>query len=195
MEKIEVKIDKTETSFSFAGYKIKVNPIIEISNMGMLRDFYLSSLFKKGIDSEWDEQLAEFMFRRGVLDLQTNIELTKFSKIEELDILVWGELYKEVSSRIINYLDVYNSVKSSVEHEVEKYKISNSTGKVLSGIISYLSGVLEEFKNVKPEDIEKMKKEASSLLEQIKESPISEVLSEVKKEKRIRKKKENVEHS
>ena len=45
--------------------------------------------------------------------------------------------------------------------------------------ISDRINILEDFKNMKPEDIEKMKSEASSIMEQMKQSPISNVLNEI----------------
>lgn len=191
MEKIEVKTVVKNISFEYGLNTIEVNPIIGIQSMDTLKNTYLTALFKE--DGEWDEQLAEFLFRRGVISLQTNIDIEKVTEIPEVDNLVWGKLYKEIVSHIYNYEDVYKSIMLSVSNKVEKYKIEKSTGKVLEGIIAYVTEIIDGFKNLKPEDIEKMKTEASGLMEQMKQSPIANILNDTKKEKKTRKKKEYVQ--
>jgi len=191
MEKVEMILSSKTVQIEYAGKVIEVNPIIGVAVASFLRNVYITYIFKNGKEEEWDEALAEFLFRKEILANQTNINFEKFTggdSVSQVDLLVWGKLYEQVSSAILNYEIVHNTALLAVEHEIEKYKIELSTGKSISGLMEYVSGMMNEFKNLKPEDIEKMKTEATGLIEQMKQSPVANVLGESKKEKTRKKK-------
>jgi len=89
MEKIKLKFSKkSNIPITFFGTEISVNPIIKIEEQRTLRNIFIESLFRQGRDEQWDEQFAEFMFRRGILGLKTNIDIDSIKDVEEIDELV-----------------------------------------------------------------------------------------------------------
>jgi hypothetical protein len=172
-------------------YKIEVNPIIGIENMNLIKISYLDTLF--GNENDWDEQFAEFVLRMEILSKQTNIDVASFKKADGLDPFIWGKLYDDVCEKILNYNIFRETLSKSVKNEVEKYKVKYSTGKVIEKFIGMLSGMLDKYKDIKPEDLDKIKSEASSLVEQLKQSPIANVLGEAKMDNESKKKTEYVQ--
>lgn len=181
MEKIQLKFSKkSNIPITFFGTEISVNPIIRIDEQQTLRNIYIESLFREGRDKQWDEQFAEFMFRRGILGLKTNIDIDSIKEIEEIDELIWGEFYEKIIDTISNYYDVHNGVVLSMENEIRRMEIENNIGSIISGILEKVKPIIDTLTNMKPEDFEKMKTEANELIEKTKSEPIASVLADMK---------------
>lgn len=196
MDKIELKFSKkSNIPFTFSGMEILVNPIIGLQEQSSIRNAYISALFNNGKNSPRDEQFAEFMLRREVLSLKTNINvlsvdgLSESEYISKLDELVWGELYEKVVSCISNYNDFRDSVNLSAENEIERISNESSIGNVISELIEKVKPIIDNFSNMRPEDFEKMKSEATEIVEKIKQEPIASVLSDMKGNTSTRKRK------
>ena len=190
MDKIKLKFSKkSNVPFTFSGMEVVVNPIIGIEEQANLRNVYISALFNKGKNNSWDEQFAEFMLRREILSLKTNIEIVEIKDVEEIDQLVWGELYEKVISFISNYDTFHDSLILSSKNEIQRLYIESSIGNVVSELIEKVKPIIENFSNMKPEDFEKMKSEATEIVEKIKEEPVASVLSDMKGNVSTRKRK------
>ena len=190
MDKIKLKFSKkSNTPFTFSGMEVVVNPIIGIEEQASLRNVYISALFNKGKNNSWDEQFAEFMLRREILSLKTNIEIVEIKDVGEIDQLVWGELYEKVVSCISHYGDFHDSLILSAKNEIQRLSIESSIGNVISELIEKVKPIIDNFSNMKPEDFEKMKSEATEIVEKIKEEPIASVLSDMKGNTSTRKRK------
>ena len=190
MDKIELKFSKKSyIPFTFSGMEIIVNPIIGVQEQSDIRNVYISALFNKGKQSSWDEQFAEFMMRREILSLKTNIDISSIKDVSEIDQLVWGECYEKVVSLIYNYEVFYESIQLSAKNEIEKISIESSIGNIISELIEKVKPIIDNFSNMKPEDFEKMKSEANEIVEKIKEEPIASVLSDMKGNTSTRKRK------
>lgn len=196
MEKIELKFSKkSNIPFTFSGMEILVNPIIGLQEQSSIRNVYISALFNNGKNNPRDEQFAEFMLRREVLSLKTNINvlsvdgLSESEYISKLDELLWGELYEKVVSFISNYRDFRDSVTLSAKNEIERISNESSIGNVVSELIERVKPIIDNFSNMKTEDFEKMKSEANEIVEKIKEEPIVSVLSDMKGNTSTRKRK------
>ena len=129
------------------------------------------------------------MNRNKILSLKTNIEIVEIKDVEEIDQLVWGELYEKVISFISNYGTFHDSLILSAKNEIQRLSIKSSIGNVVSELIEKVKPIIENFSNMKPEDFEKMKSEAGDLVEKIKEEPIASVLSDMKGNVSTRKRK------
>lgn len=196
MDKIELKFSKkSNIPFTFSGMEILVSPIIGLQEQSSIRNVYISALFNNGKNNPRDEQFAEFMLRREVLSLKTNINVLSVDGISEseyiskLDELVWGELYEKVVSFISNYDDFRDSIALSAKNEIERVSNESSIGNVVSELIEKVKPIIDNFSNMKPEDFEKMKSEATEIVEKIKEEPIASVLSDMKGNASTRKRK------
>jgi len=190
MDKIKLKFSKkSNIPFTFSGMEIIVSPIIGIEEQANLRNVYISALFNKGKDNSWDEQFAEFMLRREILSLKTNIEIVEIKDVGEIDQLVWGELYEKVISFISNYDTFHDSLILSSKNEIQRFSIESSIGNVVSELIEKVKPIIDNLSNMKPEDFEKMKSEATEIVEKIKEEPIVSVLSDMKGNTSTRKRK------
>ena len=188
MDKIELKFSKkSNIPFTFSGMEILVSPIIGIQEQSDIRSVYISALFNNGKNNPTDEQFAEFMLRREILSLKTNINVLSMDgasekeQLEKLDELVWGELYEKVVSCISNYNDFRDSIALSAENEIKRVSNESSIGNIISELIEKVKPIIDNFSNMKPEDFEKMKSEATEIVEKIKEEPIASVLSDMKK--------------
>jgi len=190
MDKIKLKFSKkSNVPFTFSGMEVIVNPIIGIEEQASLRNVYISALFNKGKNNSWDEQFAEFMLRREILSIKTNIEIVEIKDVGEIDQLVWGELYEKVISFIYNYNTFHDNLIVSAKNEIKRFSIESSIGNVVSELIEKVKPIIENFSNIKPEDFEKMKSEATEIVEKIKEEPIASVLSDMKSNTSTRKRK------
>ncbi len=196
MDKIELKFSKkSNIPFTFSGVEILVSPIIGVQEQSDIRDVYFSALFNNGKNNPTDEQFAEFMLRREILHLKTNINISlvdgdsEKEKLEKLDELVWGELYEKVVSCISNYNDFRDSIALSAENEIKRVSNESSIGNIISELIEKVKPIIDNFSNMKPEDFEKMKSEANEIVEKIKEEPIASVLSDMKGNTSTRKRK------
>jgi len=196
MEKIELKFSKkSNVPFTFSGMEILVSPIIGVQEQSDIRNVYISALFNNGKNNPTDEQFAEFMLRREILNIKTNINVfsvegvSEKEQLERLDELVWGELYEKVVSCISNYDDFRDSVTLSAKNEIERISRESSIGNVISELIEKVKPIIDNFSNMKPEDFEKMKSEATEIVEKIKEEPIASVLSDMKGNTSTRKRK------
>ncbi len=190
MDKIKLKFSKkSNIPFTFSGMEVVVNPIIGIEEQATLRNVYISALFNKGKNNSWDEQFAEFMLRREILSLKTNIEIVEIKDVGEIDQLVWGELYEKVVSCISHYGDFHDGLILSAKNEIQRLSIESSIGNVISELIEKVKPIIDNFSNMKPEDFEKMKSEATEIVEKIKEEPIASVLSDMKGNTSTRKRK------
>ncbi len=196
MDKIELKFSKkSNIPFTFSGMEILVSPIIGLQEQSDIRSVYISALFNNGKNNPTDEQFAEFMLRREILSLKTNINvlfmegISEKEQLEKLDELVWGELYEKVVSCISNYDDFYDSVVLSAENEIKRVSNESSIGNIVSELIEKVKPIVDNFSNMKTEDFEKMKSEATDIVEKIKEEPIASVLSDMKGNTPTRKRK------
>lgn len=190
MDKIKLKFSKkSNVEVSYFGETISVNPIIKISEQSLLRETYLESLFKDGKEGIWDEQFAEFMFRREILRSKTNIDIDSIVEVDDVDSLIWGEFYEKVSSAIINYKEVESLIHFTLANILKKMAIENSSGFLISGLISKFKPFLDEMMNMKPEDLDKLRASASELIDKAKQEPISSILSDMNGNKTSPKKK------
>jgi hypothetical protein len=173
MEKIKVKtLEKKDIELSYFGESIFINQIIKIAEQQRLREVYLEAFFKNGKEKEWDEQFANFMFRREILKLKTNIDIESIEDTDAVDILIWGKFYDEVKSSIVNYQEVENVVFFSLSNIVRRMEIETSAGYLLKELISKFSPMLEELSNLTPESFEKLKSSSNELIEKIKDEPV-----------------------
>lgn len=186
MDKIKLKFSKkSDIPFTFSGMEVIVNPIIGLQEQSSIRNVYISALFNNGKNNPRDEQFAEFMLRREILSLKTNIDvistegLSESEYISKVDEMVWGELYEKVVSFIVNYSDFRDSISLSAENEIERISNESSIGNIVSELIEKVKPIIENFSNIKPEDFEKMKSEATEIVEKIKEEPIASVISDM----------------
>lgn len=181
MEKMQLKFSKKlNVTIPFQGFEVSVIPIIGLEDQKSIRNIYMESLFINGKNEQWDEQFAEFMFRRAVLTFNTNIDMDSIKDIDKIDDLVWGELYEKIMDTILNYYDVRNGIIVSMENEIKKMQNENSIVNIISEFIDKSKPFIDNFLNMKPEDFEKMKSEASEIIEKTKSEPIASVLSDMK---------------
>ncbi len=181
MDKVKIKFSKkSDVEVNYFGEVVKVNPVISLAEQKMLRDVYVESFFKDGVEESWDEQFAQFMLRREVLNIKTNLDLEDLT-IEDLDNLIWGEFYDKVASSIVNYQDVTSGVLKSISNIIRRIEMKSNIGYLVKDLFDKVLPVIENFKNFKPEDIDKLKETASEMIEKMKTSPISEIISDEKR--------------
>lgn len=192
MDKIKVKISKKlDSQMNLNGSDIFVNPIISIDEQSKIRNACSASFFGK--DGKWEEYLFEITFRYAILDLKTNIDFSNIGD-EELDILIWGEFYDRVSSSILNYRDVYNSVSWSISNEIKKFENQNSLVGILNQVVEKIMPIIEQLKDISPENLEEMKSVANTLIENMKQEPVAKIIDDMNGNKGKRKPKKDKEY-
>ena len=191
MDKIKLKVVKRpDIRLNFFGSEIVVSPIISIDEQKKIKNACFNSMFDNG--GEWDEYLFDFSFRYGILSIKTNID---FSDIEdsELEEIIWGEYYEKVSSSIVNYRDVLDSVNFSLSNEIKNLENKKSLNGILNKLVEMVLPMVEQFKNISPEEIEKLKGSVGEILEKVKSEPtVMTAISDMNgnKKRKVKKEKE-----
>lgn len=191
MNKITLKFSKkSDVELSYFGESVLVNPIIKITEQQQLRAIFIASLFKDGEGSNWDEQFAEFMFRREILNLKTNINIESIGNAEDVDELIWGDFFEKIKQTIVNYYDVRNSLDDTVAHIIKRIAIDNGSGILLKSLVEKATGFITQLSSLQPEDFEKLTNTTGKLLGQIQREPMASIISdksEIKKPKKNKK--------
>jgi hypothetical protein len=191
MDKIKVKVSKrSNVQVSFFGVEVLVNPMITIPEQRSIQKTALTSMFTMfsgDMLEKWDEYIFEFSMRYAILNLKTNIDFSEMED-DELNEILWGEFYEKVSSVIINYDEVVDAIYYSLDNEIRRYEVGNSLSGVLNSLVEKVLPLIERFKNISPEELEKLKTEANEMIEKIKEAPVAGVLADMDGNKPLKKK-------
>jgi len=121
---------------------------------------------------------AEYNLMVYVIQTVTNIDVESLSFELLSDVSFWNEIVNNIS----NYSDFRKRLDCVVEEIKEEIKIQKSIGQVLDNALGKLSGLLEMFSNLNPEDIKELQKEGASLLSELEKSSIA-LASDVSKPK------------
>ena len=153
-----MKVEEVENkNFIFRGQSIEVVPFFNLEQMSILTQEYIFRLFQDGMDKEWNVVLAEFMLNRKILEIATNIDVAIESVgLEKVDLILNGEIFSEVISRIENYDELLKFIPTAVKYEIERYKIAISSGVVIQNALNKFEGLIHDLALMKPEDFKKL---------------------------------------
>jgi len=178
-EKIKIKVSKRSNAIvNFFGREIIVNPIITIPEQKNILSTAFNSMFSEGKKGIWDEYFFEVSFRYGVLSFKTNIDLSEM-RDDDLGEIMWGEFYDKVSSSIINYKEVKDSIYLSLNNEIKRYAVDNSISGIVNSLVEKVLPILEQFKDISPEKLDEFKNMANDIIEKIKQEPITSVIGDM----------------
>lgn len=177
MDKIKIQVKEPKyAAIDFGGQEILVKTRMHTYEMGELISNYLEIYLEK----DWDALLANLFLKKEIISRYTNIDVDL--SIEELTNLVsFTDIYFHVKSRIENFAEFEKELQSRIFDAKQKLELENSIGKLVSNIGEKIVGILDNFSNITPEQLESLKKTANEMMAEIKDS---EIIKETKKSKR-----------
>jgi hypothetical protein len=164
-----------EKEIDFFSQKINIIPFLTTDKQVFLINQYLKDYFAPNTESVIIEKFgtynyfsAELNLMNYIIQMNTDIDTSNFDNNFYSDSYFWDA----VTSQIKNYKLFRERLERIVSDVKEELKIEKSIGAVLEKAIVELQNVLEQFKDLSPEDIEKLQKKGTRLLEKLEKSTI-----------------------
>lgn len=176
MDKITIKhhIAK-EKEIDFFGQKIHIVPFLTTDKQVFLINQYIEDYFTpnpekiilEGIKT-YNYFSAELNLMNYIVQMNTDIDTESFDNNFYSDSYFWDA----VTSQIKNYRLFRERLERTIEDIKEELVLEKSVGTVLENAVNMLEDILQEFKDLSPEDIEKLQKEGAKMLERLENSTI-----------------------
>jgi hypothetical protein len=169
MDKIKIQPTALKNvTFNYNGQEVEVIPYMTLIQQGAIINRYLQEMFED-IENNFDKRhsdriRAEYQLKIIVLDMFTNIDISSID-VENFFI---ENLYREVTSRILNYGDFESLLFMVVSDYRENETLKNSVGTVLEKASERLYEILSTFSELTPEKVGEMTSSVSGLLEEVK---------------------------
>jgi hypothetical protein len=164
-----------EKEIDFFDQKISIIPFLTTDKQVFLINQYLRDYFTPDAESIIIEKFgtynyfsAELNLMNYIIQMNTDVDTMNFNNNFYSDSYFWDG----ITSQIKNYKLFRERLERTVNDVKEELKMEKSIGAVLEKAIDGLQNVLEQFKDLSPEDIEKLQKEGTKLLEKLEESAI-----------------------
>jgi hypothetical protein len=169
--KLEYKIPEDRT-IEYNGIKIIVKPFLSLVQQTFLINRYIDEYFGNagkliGV-SDYDYLTAEFSLINYIFQTNTNIETEGL----ENDIVADSGLWETITHVIVNY----KSFRAKLDYIVEDIKaqklLKNSLGSVISNLADKFLIILEDIKNLNPDEIKDIQNKSVELLKELQESSV-----------------------
>jgi len=169
MDKISIQPTTLKNAkFDYYGQEVEVVPYMTLIQQGAIINRYLQEMFED-VENNFgkkhsDRIRAEYQLKVIVLDMFTNIDVSSL----DIETFYIENLYREVTSRILNYSDFEGLLFMVVSDYRENESLQNSVGIVLEKASEKLYDVLSAFSELTPEKVGEMTKSVTGLLEEVK---------------------------
>lgn len=167
--KLEFKVPKTRT-VEYNGVEIQVLPYLGLNEQTFLINQYLKDYFDpKGSDplvpyATYSYLEAEFNLNSYLFQMLTNIDVAEMDN----EFFADSKLHDVVCKEVTNYLEFRERLWNVVDEIKEQRNLDKSVGGVIDSLSQKLIGVLDEFKQVDPKQIENLQTSANELYEKVK---------------------------
>jgi hypothetical protein len=126
---------------------------------------------------------AEHALRLDIIQALTDIEVSD----EDISIFLYGDIFYQIENAIENYEEFQDVLYQTIEDVEKSLALKSSVGKVLEGlsvkVSSFLENMNEISKNLKPEDLDKIKDIAGNLEKQLASPLIGGVVEDMQRGK------------
>ena len=103
---------------------------------------------------------------------QTHTNIDVLDKDFDQNILADERLTRTITSMIVNYDDFKFKLNTIIKEMKEQMVMATGAGAVLKGIADKISQILDSIPEMNPEDIERLQKEGSEMLERLEKSSV-----------------------
>ena len=170
--KPEFKLPENKT-IEYGGVKIEIKPFLSFAQQSFLINAYVKEYFTKRDekiieDSEYNYLEAEYGLMNYIFQLSTNIEVDDLDK----DVYADMDLWDDIISEILNYSSLRYKLHKTIADIKEQNLLNNSTGKVISDLLAKIIPLIDEIKNLSPEEIKAMQDKSSDLLKELQDSSV-----------------------
>jgi len=188
MDKKSFKFTKVEPeviTIEYQEQEVKVRSILYIAEQAQLIENYIQNRFfpKEVMLSATGHDIlgAEHALRLDIIQALTDIEVSD----EDISIFLYGDIFYQIENAIENYEEFQDVLYQTIEDVEKSLALKSSVGKVLEGlsvkVSSFLENMNEISKNLKPEDLDKIKDIAGNLEKQLASPLIGGVVEEDRK--------------
>lgn len=172
---LDFKFPKNKT-IEYNNTEIEITPFIGIGEQVSLINKYISDYFMRVEGKEYLTPTSPYNYIEAelnqkiyILQTCTNIDFDKLDSNIYVDPAFWEKITNEITN--------YNEFRDMLYEVVNEVKTKELNESSLAGVIQIftekLSGVLDNFSKMNPEDINKMVEETSTLFEKISSLPIN----------------------
>jgi len=190
MDKKSFKFTKVEPeviTIEYQEQEVKVRSILYIAEQAQLIENYIQNRFfpKEVMLSATGHDIlgAEHALRLDIIQALTDIEVSD----EDISIFLYGDIFYQIENAIENYEEFQDVLYQTIEDVEKSLALKSSVGKVLEGlsvkVSSFLENMNEISKNLKPEDLDKIKDIAGNLEKQLASPLIGGVVDDMQRGK------------
>jgi hypothetical protein len=169
--KLELKLPENK-EIEYNGVKIEIKPFLSLPHQVFLINRYVEEYFVNNKNmvggSECDYIGAECSLKNYILQGCTNVDVEGFDNDLYADDSLWGKIYKE----IINYYSFRGNLYAVIQEIKEQKEIKSSLGEVISNLIDKIIPILDEIKDITPEQIKELQDKSSQLMKDLQESAV-----------------------
>ncbi len=170
--KLEFKLPKNK-QIEYNGAIIEVTPFLTLSQQLFLTNRYVKEYFfpedeNMIEESEYNYLGAEYALMNYIFQVVTNIDAENMDSDIYADFTLWQKIISEIT----NYNDFRNKLYLIVMEIKEQKVLNNSIGEVLSNLINKAYQTLDKFKDISPEEVNKLKNEGLELLSKLEKSSV-----------------------
>lgn len=169
--KLEFKAPRSKT-IEYNGVEIVVDTFLTTPKQIFLIDNYLEDYFagyeEVSEDVKHPYLKAEYSMINYIMQLNTNIDY------ENIDINLYSDeqFWFTITSEITNYYNFREKLNTIVEEKKRRILVENSIGKVALELVDKAYGLLENFSEITPEEIEKLQKIGLELADKMESSSL-----------------------
>jgi len=171
--KLEFKLPKSKI-IEYNGVEIELTPFLGTVQQITLISRYVMDYFNIEDNQltipqdKYNSFVAEINMINYIMQMCTNIETGNL----EPDIYADPRLVEVITSNIINFWDFRTRLEKTVSEIKEQEVLDKSLGQVIEKLGIKLADILETFASFAPEDVDKVKDTALTLLAKLEDSSI-----------------------
>jgi len=173
--KLQLQVPEIVT-IEYGDAKIEVLPYMDLAQQVVLINAYINDYFGK-IEGEPFVPYSEYHYIEAETKLiyylfQTHTNIDVLDKDFDQNILADERLTRTITSMIVNYDDFKFKLNTIIKEMKEQMVMATGAGAVLKGIADKISQILDSIPEMNPEDIERLQKEGSEMLERLEKSSV-----------------------
>lgn len=174
--KLQLQVPEVVT-IEYGDAKIEVFPYMDLAQQVVLINAYINDYFRSAETEEFFVPYSEYHFIEAETKhiyylFQTHTSIDVSGEDFDQNILADERLVNKITDVIVNYSDFRYKLDTIIEEMKEQMIVKTGAGAVLKGIADKISQILESIPNMNPEDIEKLQKEGSEMLERLEKSSV-----------------------
>lgn len=184
MEKVVLNKKDVEIEiFEYNGISVELIPFISTELELSLIKLYLEKYFTPNHDETlsylkegyFDYWLAEYSIKQAIIESLTNIDV----KDDDGEMKITSDTIVDVFLQISNMIKNYSQFKGRLGKQVQAVKDSKSIGIVLDNLATRISGILQSFQSIDPEQLKSL---ADSLIQKVENSEAAPIFKEAAKQ-------------